>query len=384
MKKIVLLLAMFTTIIACNAPQKIMKVLVSNTQNMDREMETVIVQIKEVFSKLGNVDLDKIVVLNEEDGITVPAQIVVSPIGDTALIFQTQLNANAKKTYQIKQAKEKPNYTSQVYGRFVPERKDDYAWENNKIAFRMYGPALQQTGEISTGIDVWAKKTDSLVIDKWYKSEDYHVDYGQGLDCYKVGPTLGAGAPAFVVNHKAHLAANNFTKYEVLANGPIRTMVKLTYAPYLVGKDTIEEIRYVSLDANVQFNHIDMFTYSNHNQSIDLPAFAAGLVHRKETAPQTAQTKNSLSYYEPAIDTNGYIGVAVIYPHDSIVKVINDGAEFLAVSADNTKDKTIFHKRYYQGAGWSKAGFPDAQSWFKYTQKIAQQINTPLQVVIVE
>ena len=33
--------------------------------------------------------------------------------------------------------------TPKVYGRHVPERKDDFAWENEYAAFRMYGPALK-------------------------------------------------------------------------------------------------------------------------------------------------------------------------------------------------------------------------------------------------
>ena len=32
---------------------------------------------------------------------------------------------------------------AKVYGRYVPERKDDFAWENEYAAFRMYGPALK-------------------------------------------------------------------------------------------------------------------------------------------------------------------------------------------------------------------------------------------------
>jgi len=30
------------------------------------------------------------------------------------------------------------------------------AWENDRIAFRTYGPALQATGEKAVGYDIWA------------------------------------------------------------------------------------------------------------------------------------------------------------------------------------------------------------------------------------
>ena len=45
-----------------------------------------------------------------------------------------------------------------AYGTFMPQRKDDFAWENDRIAFRVYGPSLERTGEISSGIDVWCKR----------------------------------------------------------------------------------------------------------------------------------------------------------------------------------------------------------------------------------
>ena len=104
-----------------------------------------------------------------------------------------------------------------------PERVDDIAWENDRAAYRCYGPALQKSGERAFGNDVWLKNTPELVVEQRYFVEDttkpiiaelkkkdpakakalemktsYHYDHGNGLDCYKVGPTLGCGAPAIL------------------------------------------------------------------------------------------------------------------------------------------------------------------------------------------
>ena len=68
-------------------------------------------------------------------------------------------------------------YLCGTFCRFVPERSDDFAWENDRIAFRMYGPALERTGEISSGIDIWAKRTRKPVIERWYYRTDYHKDH---------------------------------------------------------------------------------------------------------------------------------------------------------------------------------------------------------------
>lgn len=51
---------------------------------------------------------------------------------------------------------------------FVPERKDDFAFENDKVAFRIYGPALKDSKE-NSGIACWLKRVDSPIIDKWYR-----------------------------------------------------------------------------------------------------------------------------------------------------------------------------------------------------------------------
>jgi hypothetical protein len=87
------------------------------------------------------------------------------------------------------------DFAPKTYARFVPERYDDFAWENDRIAFRVYGKALEKVpDEMAHGQDVWAKRTSEMVINKWYKSCDYHVDHGQGLDFYDVGFSLGSGS----------------------------------------------------------------------------------------------------------------------------------------------------------------------------------------------
>ena len=79
---------------------------------------------------------------------------------------------------------------TRVCGRYVPERKDDFAWENEYAAFRMYGPALANENP-SNGVDLWLKNSPALVIDTMYGRElldhrPYHINYDGNLDCYKV------------------------------------------------------------------------------------------------------------------------------------------------------------------------------------------------------
>ena len=76
-----------------------------------------------------------------------------------------------------------------VMARFVPERSDDFVFENNFIAGRLYGQALEGN-PTSPGIDIWVKMPGKLVADEWYAAaqqepEYYHHNHG-GKDCYKV------------------------------------------------------------------------------------------------------------------------------------------------------------------------------------------------------
>ena len=77
-----------------------------------------------------------------------------------------------------------------AFGRFVPEREDDFAWENDKVAFRIYGPSSNGKGQVS-GVDAWLKKVPYSIIDKWYAEHlsgtSYHEDQGEGYDPFHVG-----------------------------------------------------------------------------------------------------------------------------------------------------------------------------------------------------
>ena len=217
---------------------------VTNPTGLERIYETVEIPWAKVESALPGVAPQEVVVLTP-DGDTLPCQAVT--LGEEtpqSLIFQISLIGDASEKYQIRKGRPAPP-TPQVFGRLVPERMDDFAWENNLIGFRMYGPALQATGEISNGIDIWQKRTRDLVVDKWYKNGDYHTDHGEGLDCYKVGRTLGAGAMAPYLNDTVWLG-NNFVESRILDNGPIRITFELTYAPYRVGDRPVTEKRMAS------------------------------------------------------------------------------------------------------------------------------------------
>ena len=220
MKKVFLFVAAVLLCLACNEAGRTVSVTVSNATSLERSGEMVEVSMGEVSSKLHLPDTAQIVVVDAE-GQQVPYQIT----SDEKVIFPVTVQANGSAVYTIK-AGIPQECPVKACGRYYPERVDDVAWENDLTAFRAYGPALQETGERAFGYDIWTKynttepvvearyegelnsdmkakiaelgKTDPKAAQELYRSVSYHVDHGNGLDCYKVGPTLGGGTTALM------------------------------------------------------------------------------------------------------------------------------------------------------------------------------------------
>lgn len=377
MKKILFVIISAVLFLNATASNKV-TVSVKNAISLQRSNEIVEINLKKVTDKLGLKDGETFVV-KDAKAKQISYQIASNNgLKNAVIIFPASVKSKGICTYTIQKGTP-AKFESKVYGRLVPERKDDYCWENDRIAFRVYGPALQATGEVSSGIDVWAKRTDKLIINKWYADEEagkqsYHEDHGEGLDMYKVGPTLGAGATTPYVDGKLYFS-KNFVKSEVLDNGPLRMTVKLIYAPFIAEKTEITETRIISLDAGSQLNKVTII-YNANNKSI--PA-VTGIVMRnsKEEKTFTAENKNYFLHAEPKDSINGTLYEAVIVTKPFTKIEVKDG-HILGFQNINP----LKNYEYYQGAGWNKWGFPTFEDWKKYVKKYLSKIKNPLIVTI--
>jgi hypothetical protein len=268
------------------------------------------------------------------------------------------------------------SFRNKTYCRFVPERKDDFAWENDKITFRAYGKALESTNENAYGLDVWVKRNDSLVINHRYKENDYHVDHGNGLDYYHVGFSLGAGNMAPYFKDSIRFAPN-FYNYKVLDNGPLRSSFTLYFKDFMVGGKSISSTKTISLDAGSQLNKIQATYISTGDTSVNV---VAGIVKREEPGVVYMNQKDGiLGYWEPQHGDDGITGVATL---------INNVADEMLIGKENflTVTKTKNHQiTYYAGAVWNKAGrITSAQQWFKYLDEFQNQLKFPLSISVIK
>ena len=352
-------------------------VTVTNSSDFDRKGE--IVEVKACSDK-GCI-ITKSFVLKNKKGEELPYQLTYNDKNEIlGLIFQADVKAKSSATYTLTKGTPAP-VKAKTFGRFVPERKDDFAWENDFAAYRMYGPALAKENA-SNGVDYWAKCTDELVVDQRYKDDiynqiSYHVDHGKGLDFYKVAHTLGCGGIAPYADDSLWVG-NQFDSYKVLENGPLRTVFQLNYNSVQVGSETYRETITITATAGSLLNKAEV-SFSGKDRKMKL---AAGIFLHGGKGNLKMKSENGIAAYsEDAVSDakvpsgRDYIGVFSPAKETSGLKKADH-----ALILSNYKVGDTF--TYYFGAGWSKWKYPTDSEWFKALDEFAAKTKNPLKVIL--
>jgi len=361
--------------------QKQLTVTAVNRLNIARQNETIEVSAQ-ALSPLGEKDLMKIHV-RDGAGKEVLSQAVDTDYDDfhkpDVLIFQADFQPGETKTFTLV-AGPKRTYSHEdfrAYGRFVRERFDDFAWENDRVAYRTYGKALiTWKGEplTSSAIDIWSKRTTKLVINDWYMVDNYHADHGDGVDAYSAGPTRGCGGNGIWTNGQLYIPTN-FVDSRVLTNGPIRVMFELVYEPFDVNGVKVSQVLRVSLDAGSQLNHF--------RASYQLPAgseslaLAVGLKKVKEAKKHLNAERGWLTIWEPVEKNLGMQSLAILVDPGKFDNVTEDRLNHLMV----LKPGITAPVSYWAGFAWDRAGsITSAESWNAYVDQFGERLRSPIDV----
>lgn len=360
------------------------QIIVTSERNHPRLLEVLELPLSEVRKHVDNID--KKIAENAVTHERLTTQILVNaedPSRDLLLIA-IQLPANAKLTIDFVDKEAAKPQDPQVFGREAPERKDDFAWENKYVAYRVYGPALEATGEITSGIDVWSKRVPNFVINSFYKHDaegarthnpalSYHKDDGVGLDSYLVGPTRGCGGTAVISGDKPWVS-KNYTHLKQISDGPVRFEFELTYAPWNANGVEVTETKRITLDAGSHLNKIDStFTFTGAS-TIDA---ATGLAIHPGADFAALADGHILSVWDtPQDPTAGRIATGIIEAPDQQATVRQlDNQGFLVFQVNSGQPFT-----YYAGSGWSKADMPTQSTWNAYLQEKLFELEHPLQI----
>ena len=351
-------------------------VTVSNSSDLDRKGE--MVEVKACSKK--SCIITKSVVLKNEKGEEVPYQLTYNDKKEIlGLIFQADVKAKSSTVYTLSEGTPS-TVKAKTFGRFVPERKDDFAWENDFAAYRMYGPALAKENP-SNGVDFWAKCTDELVVDQRYRDElqngkSYHIDWGKGMDFYKVGHALGCGGVVPYVADSLWVG-NQYDSYKVLENGPLRTVFQLTYNSFKVGSESYKETITITATAGSLLNKAEV-TFTGKSQKMQLATGiflhdGKGIIQQKAENGIVAYAENSFTELKKEPCGRNYVGV--VAPGKE-VQTKNAHAFVLTNYTPGTA------MTYYFGAGWSKWKYPTDADWFKAVDEFTAKTKNPLKVSV--
>ena len=320
------------------------------------------------------------VVMDAATSAIVNSQVLDNGKAGRQLLFPVNLAAGDTHRYLVLPAARLaavPPADVKTHARFVPERLDDFAWESDRTAHRMYGPAIIKDPKehlISSGVDVWVKKVRSPVIDKWYKGEDYHRDHGEGLDYYDVGSSRGCGGTTIYTGGALH-NSSNYTSWKVLADGPLRAIFELRFAGWDAGNGRqVSEVKRFSIDAGSNLTRVES-RYAS--PSADPLTVGVGIVQRNGEGRYTTDAANGWSsYWQPPHGDDGVTGCAVILPAGASGFAVTDRQQLTLGTAQPGQPFV-----YYFGAGWNKSGdFADAAAWEAYVRAYAQRLKAPLKV----
>ncbi len=347
-------------------------VCVSNFSEVDRTDETVVVP----FSSLDirGLSASNAVVRSTVSGEETPSQTVSSSEGALSLIFQTSVKAGESASFTV--SKGTPAvYDTLSRSRYVPERKDDYAYENNLIVGRIYGPALE--GPRTFGPDVWIKNTPRFVFDDWLAIRDFHRNHGEGCDCYMVGKALGGGACAPLSDGKVCIGGNYATQKR-LSNGPLRTEAEFTYAAFPVGGISATAHRSLSLDANTR---LVRWTTSFEAEDVDsLEVIVGAVVHDTvsfefgDDYVSFTEWASDSKFEEPHDDGLISIGVILSDRFKGRPAVIDGHAGIILKVAVGEPVE------FWTASGWSEGGVESPEAWNDYMKGQAYAVNHPLTV----
>ena len=232
------------------------------------------------------------------------------------------------------------------------ERYDDFAWENDKVAHRMYGAALetwQAEPLTSSTVDVWCKRTSRLVVNDWYMVDDYHHDTGEGADLYSAGKSRGAGGSGvwkdgrlFVVEELPAVAGPGG------GAGPPRLRADVRG----VGRGRREGLRDQARHARRGSRASTASRASTRSRAAGPSSHAAGLKKAAGAAVRVDKAAGTVRTWEALKDDNGNLGLALVVDPRSLADVVEADGNVLAVGKPARRCPAV----HWAGSAWDRSG----------------------------
>jgi hypothetical protein len=255
----------------------------------------------------------------------------------------------------------------------VPERLDDFAWENDLIAFRAYGPAIvRNKGLEDSGIDCWLKRVKHPIIDGWYKRGDYHIDRGEGCDPYHVGASRGCGGTALWRDGRL-ITSGPFKTWEIVSRKPERSEFILTYEYSLDGK-VVMEMKRITIELSKRLFRSES-TFTQDGKPFQTEVAVGITTHDGKASVRLNPSAGWMTCWENIEGSGLGTGVVIDPRFKAQMREIKDPAKdrshALAILKTDPAGKIVF----FAGYGWEKAGGITSETeWNAALQNLADSL----------
>jgi rhamnogalacturonyl hydrolase YesR len=233
-----------------------------------------------------------------------------------------------------------------TYVRYNPDGGQNVAWENDRIAFRVYGPAVRN--RVGSGIDVWAKSVEFPIIDKWYRLTaaglEYHVERGEGCDFYDVGNLRGCGGSAVWRNGRP-FPAQTYATQRIVRNEADEIEFTLTFEPWEADGLRVSEETVVRMLPGTNFFQVGSTIKTAGDVELTVGIGLSTFGHPRVTKDEA---QGRLACWEKIKPDHGALGTAVVVEPGSCAGFGQTAKEeFILVKVKSNQPYT-----YFVGAGW--------------------------------
>ncbi len=336
--------------------------------------------------------------IKDANGEEIPSQ----RTHDNKIIFKCDVDSKKSTVFKLLIDSVPHTYDTTVSGKIYPQRADDLAWENEKGGYRIYGPSTRRKGEKAYGHDLFFKHTQKrLILPTLYKnatskenrlkldsikrvspeeakrfsrSISFHYDHGLGMDCYAVGPTLGAGASA-VLFKDSLIPSWCYEKCEILDNGPLRFSCRIDYYPIKLDENvTIQETKILTLDSDDYLNRCIVRYRNLPDNSIIVTGFPI----RDASEVYSDSTLSILAYSDPTQGKDNGKAMLGLIKKNSTNSIVNKNKHVLSA----TQLKADEALEYYWGFSWNREFPGEFSQWKNYLHEFQRKLQQPLEVRI--
>src|SRR3989440_1776221 len=232
---------------------KVLKLAVSNPTDETRARENVVVGVAELKRVAPDFRAGDCVVTTsdagvlEEDARTLQTTELPSQADDLdgdgkydEIAFQIDLKPGQTRVVSVAYGdaatmqRLRGDYPARTHARFA-QKFEGMGWESETTAWRIYFDSRN-------AIDLYGKRRPGLYLELFGTPEyDYHEESPFGRDIYKIGDAIGIGSVGAIVDGQLVKVSDVAERgWRVVADGPVRSVVELTYKGWKVGGRAVD------------------------------------------------------------------------------------------------------------------------------------------------